>query len=93
MNNPNGVAGYGNQFQDPTPRLAGCAPGCPQPAGGDHTPECAVRLGHCTPVWGGHSPACLRDGTYCQLISSHDGTCKPHGEPLTSGELTEMWGK
>lgn len=28
------------QFQDPTPRRDGCAPGCPQPVGGDHLPVC-----------------------------------------------------
>ncbi len=44
----------------------------------DQTP----RLGHCTPVWGGHSPACDRDGTYCSENSSHTGPCKPHGKPI-----------
>lgn len=39
------------------------------------------RLGHCTPMWGGHSPACNRDGTYCSKVSTHDGPCAPHGSP------------
>lgn len=39
------------------------------------------RLGHCSPRWGGHSPACLRDGTYCSLDSAHAGPCSPHGWP------------
>jgi hypothetical protein len=38
------------------------------------------RLGHCTPLLGGHSPACDRDGTYCALASTHEGPCKPHGQ-------------
>jgi hypothetical protein len=46
----------------------------------DCTPE-PVRLGHCSPVWGGHSPACIRDGSYCSLASSHAGPCQPHGSP------------
>lgn len=54
-----------------------CARTDPHPLG-----ECPdypkPRLGHCTPVWGGHSPACDRDGTYCYLSSSHEGPCKPH---------------
>jgi hypothetical protein len=40
-----------------------------------------TRLSHCTPIWGGHSPACDRDGTYCSLASTHRGACKPHGTP------------
>lgn len=38
-----------------------------------------TRLAHCTPTFGGHSPLCDRDGTYCQLFVSHEGPCNPHG--------------
>lgn len=36
------------------------------------------KLAHCTTTWG-HSPACLRDGTYCSRERSHAGACTPHG--------------
>ena len=56
-----------------------------------------ARLAHCTPVWGGHSPACMRDGTYCLMNSAHSGPCAPHGsshrcdrcgEPLRYNSVT-----
>lgn len=37
------------------------------------------RLGHCTPTFGGHSPACGRNGRYCSQTPSHIGDCTPHG--------------
>lgn len=46
-------------------------------------PTTTDRLGHCTSTWGGHSPACDRDGTYCSLSSTHSGECQPHGTPRT----------
>lgn len=46
----------------------------------------ATRLGHCTTMLGGHSPACDRDGHYCALASTHDGPCRPHGASHVSQE-------
>ena len=50
----------------------------------------AQRLGHCTPPLGGHSPACIRDGSYCSMASSHDGPCKPHGKPDHSDDHIQV---
>jgi hypothetical protein len=47
------------------------------------------RLGHCTTTYG-HSPACLRDGTYCSSESSHAGPCKPHGAAPAPSKLEQI---
>jgi hypothetical protein len=35
-------------------------------------------MGHCT-TWNDHSPACVRDGSFCSQARGHDGPCTPHG--------------
>lgn len=48
------------------------------------------RLGHCTTTYD-HSPACLRDGSYCGQVSTHPGPCKPHGSTDREALIARAW--
>lgn len=43
-----------------------------------------TRLPHCTTLTA-HNPLCDRDGTFCGLVSTHEGQCDPHGSYLLGG--------
>jgi hypothetical protein len=45
----------------------------------DEAGQALVRLAHCTPTIGEHSPLCNRDGQFCSLAFGHKGECQPHG--------------